>query len=77
VGVLARLVHSRFGLHIVEVIERRPGAGRPFEAVRGAVATTLRRQAFVTGLRQYLQVLAGAADVEGVDLEADDSALVR
>lgn len=77
VGVLARLVHSRFGLHIVEVIERRHGAEQPFEAVRSAVAATLKRQAFVTGLRQYLQVLAGAADVEGVDLEADDSALVR
>ncbi len=26
VGVLPRLVHSRFGLHVVEVLEREPGA---------------------------------------------------
>jgi peptidyl-prolyl cis-trans isomerase C len=77
VGVLPRLVHSRFGLHIVEVLERHPGAARPFEAVRGAVAAALKRQAFATALRQYLQLLAGAADVEGVDLDAADTPLVR
>ena len=38
VGVLPRLVHSRFGLHVVEVLEREPGVAQPFEAVRGAVA---------------------------------------
>lgn len=77
VGVLPRLVHSRFGLHIVEVLERSPGAERPFEAVRGAVAAALRQQAFVTALRQYLRVLAGEADVEGVELESADTPLVR
>jgi peptidyl-prolyl cis-trans isomerase C len=77
VGVLPRLVHSRFGLHIVEVLERKPGAGQSFEAVRGAVASALRQQAFVTALRQYLSLLAGAARVEGVELEAADTPLVR
>ena len=41
VGVLPRLVHSRFGLHVVEVLEREPGAQQSFEAVRGAVAMSL------------------------------------
>ncbi len=31
VGVLPRLVHSRFGLHVVEVLEREPGVAQPFE----------------------------------------------
>jgi peptidyl-prolyl cis-trans isomerase C len=77
IGVLPRLVHSRFGLHVVEVLAREPGAARSFDAVRGAVATALRQQAFVTALRQYLSVLAGEADVEGVELEAADTPLVR
>lgn len=77
VGVLPRLVHSRFGLHVVEVQERVPGAPQSFETVRGAVAMALKQQAFVTALRQYLSVLAGEAEVEGVDLEAADSPLVR
>ncbi|MBX3605070.1 MAG: peptidylprolyl isomerase [Piscinibacter sp.] len=60
VGVLPRLVHSRFGLHVVEVLARDPGEALPFDAVRGAVAATLRQQAYATALRQFLQQLAGA-----------------
>jgi peptidyl-prolyl cis-trans isomerase C len=77
VGVLPRLVHTRFGLHIVEVLQREPGAAQPFESVRGALATALRQQAYVTALRQYLRLLAGEAIVEGVDLEAADTPLVQ
>ena len=77
VGVLPRLVHSRFGLHIVEVLARAPGAAQPFEAVRGAVATALRQQAYVTALRQYLRLLAGEAAVEGVELDAAATPLVQ
>jgi len=77
VGVLPRLVHSRFGLHIVEVLEREPGVAQAFEAVRGAVAMALRQHSYVTALRQYLRLLAGQASVEGVDLEAADTPLVQ
>ncbi|MEO5509438.1 MAG: peptidylprolyl isomerase [Longimicrobiales bacterium] len=77
VGVLPRLVHSRFGLHVVEVLEREPGVAQPFEAVHGAVRMALRQQTYVTALRQYLQVLAGHAVVEGVELDAADTPLVQ
>ncbi len=77
IGVLPRLVHSRFGLHVVEVLEREAGAQQPFETVQGAVRMALRQQAYVTALRQCLQVLAGQADVEGVALGAADSPLVQ
>ena len=77
VGVLPRLVHSRFGLHVVEVIQRESGAAQSFEAVRGAVSTSLRQLAYVTALRQYLRLLAGEATVKGVDLDAADTPLVQ
>lgn len=77
VGVLPRLVHSRFGLHVVEVLEREPGTAHPYTAVQGAVRLALRQQAWVTALRQCLQVLAGEAEVEGVVLDATDSPLVQ
>jgi peptidyl-prolyl cis-trans isomerase C len=67
VGVLPRLVHSRFGLHIVEVLQREPGVIQPFSQVQGAVLASLRQSAYVSGLRQYLHVLAEQAEVEGVD----------
>jgi peptidyl-prolyl cis-trans isomerase C len=77
VGVLPRLVHSRHGLHVVEVLAREPGERQPFEAVRGAVALALRQQAWVTALRQYLRVLAARHPVDGVALDAVDSPLVQ
>jgi peptidyl-prolyl cis-trans isomerase C len=77
VGVLPRLVHSRFGLHIVEVLVRDPGVAQSFESVRGAVMNSLRQQTYVTALRQYLSLLAGAATVEGVELDASDTPLVQ
>jgi peptidyl-prolyl cis-trans isomerase C len=77
VGVLPRLVHSRFGLHVVEVLAREPGVAPDYEAVKSAVAQTLRQQTFTTALRQYLQLLAGQARVEGVDLDAAATPLVQ
>ena len=77
VGVLPRLVHSRFGLHVVEVLARAPGQQQPFETVRGAVAMSLRQNTYVTALRQYLQLLAGQAHMVGVDLEAATTPLVQ
>ena len=77
VGVLPRLVHSRFGLHVVEVLAREPGTQPPFEAVASAVAQTLSQQSFATALRQYLQLLAGQARLIGVDLDAAATPLVQ
>jgi peptidyl-prolyl cis-trans isomerase C len=72
VGVLPRLVHSRFGLHVVEVLAREPGHVPPFESVRGAVALSLRQRSFATALRQYVRALArrdgvGLAHAQGPD----------
>ena len=77
VGVLPRLVHSRFGLHVVEVLERQAGTVQSFENVRGAVVMAMRQQTFVAALRQYLQQLAGKAEMVGVDLEAAETPLVQ
>ncbi len=77
VGVLPRLVHSRFGLHVVDVRQREAGVDQPFESVHGAVAMTLRQQTYVTAMRQYLALLAGQAELEGVELDAADTPLVQ
>lgn len=77
IGVLPRLVHSRFGLHVVEVLQRQPGTPQPFEAVQSAVAQTLRQQTYVSAMRQYLSLLAGRAELVGVPLQGSDSPLVQ
>lgn len=77
VGVLPRLVHSRFGLHVVQVLARDAGRTPSYGEVSAAVAQSLRQQSFVTALAQYLRLLAGQAQVHGVDLEAADTPLVQ
>ena len=70
-------MHSRFGLHVVEVLERKPGKEPPFDEVRGAVAMALRQKTYVTALRQYLNQLAGQAEIVGVAIDAADTPLVQ
>ena len=77
IGVLPRLVHSRFGLHVVEVMDREPGIVQAFESVHGAVAMALQQKAFVTALRQYLSLLAADANLEGLDLQRTETSLVQ
>lgn len=77
IGLHPRLVHSRFGLHIVEVLESNPGRQLTFEEVQERVALTLQVQSRSTALRQYMMILAGEADVRGVEIEGADSPLVQ
>ena len=65
------------GNQIVEVLERDPGVVQSFESVRGAVALALGQQVYVSALRQFLQLLAGEADIVGVELDAAHSPLVQ
>jgi peptidyl-prolyl cis-trans isomerase C len=77
VGILQRLVHSRFGFHVVEVCTREPGIQPVFGDLRQAIALRLRHQTWSNALRQYLKVLAGQARIEGVDIEGAQSPLVQ
>ena len=76
-GLQPRLVHSRFGLHIVDVLGQRPGVLAPFEQVQGRIAGELTLQSRATALRQYMLLLVGQARIEGMDLEGADTPLVQ
>jgi peptidyl-prolyl cis-trans isomerase C len=76
-GVHPRLVHTRFGLHIIEVLGRKKGQLPEFSELGEQIAARLRLQSRATALRQYMQLLVGQAQVEGVDLEGADSPLVQ
>lgn len=77
VGVLSKLVATRFGLHVIDVQEREKPELRPFAEVHGHIAARLREQAWVNALRQYLQLLAGQADIEGLVLDSASTPLVQ
>jgi peptidyl-prolyl cis-trans isomerase C len=76
-GLYPRLVHSRYGLHIVEVRERDSGTQLGFEQVHERIAMELAQRSRATALHQYIRVLAGRASIEGLELEAADTPLVQ
>lgn len=77
IGILPRLVTTRYGFHIVAIDRRAPGTLVPFEAVRDQIARRLAERVEETALRQYVSVLAGQAMLQGVSIEAAPSPLVQ
>src|SRR5574340_687997 len=69
-GISSRLVKTRYGFHIVAVDRRVSGSQVAFEGVRATIAERLRERVQKRALEQYVRVLAGRADVRGVDLGA-------
>jgi peptidyl-prolyl cis-trans isomerase C len=76
-GVSRELVRTRFGFHIISIEQRFPGQVLPFELVRDKVEARLRQAVEERALRQYVNVLAGGAVLEGVDLGAAATPLVQ
>ena len=77
VGVLPHLVRSRYGFHIVLVERRLPGRALEFDAVHERIVAYLASRVKAQALLQYVRVLAGQADIDGVDLDAADSPLLQ
>ncbi|TAM92832.1 MAG: peptidylprolyl isomerase [Rhodanobacteraceae bacterium] len=77
IGVLPKLVTTRHGFHIISVDHRIEGKQLPYELVRDDVAAELRRRSEARALSQYVRVLAGHADIDGVELDAVASPLVQ
>ena len=76
-GVHTKLMHSRFGFHIMEVMGRREGEQKTYAEVQERIAAQLTLQSRSKALRQYMSLLVGQALVEGVELEGSDSPLVQ
>lgn len=77
VGIHPMLVHSRFGFHIVEVLERRAGTVPAYAEVQERIARQLAMQSRGRALHQYMALLAGDAELEHLTLQAADSPLVQ
>ncbi len=76
-GIQPRLVHTRFGLHIVDIQEQKPGELLAFAQVQGRIAGELSLQSRVTAWRQYMQLLVGQAQIVGIELEGAQTPLVQ
>ncbi|MBM3619148.1 MAG: peptidylprolyl isomerase [Alphaproteobacteria bacterium] len=70
-------VESRYGIHVVRLDRRIEGRALPFEMVRARIAQYLDESVRRRALRQYVSVLAGRAQVAGVDLAPAAGPLLR
>ncbi len=77
IGIHPMLVHSRFGFHIIDVLERRAGSVPAYAEVRERIARQLAMQSRGRALHQYMSLLAGEAELEYVGLESADTPLVQ
>jgi peptidyl-prolyl cis-trans isomerase C len=81
-GMIPGLVHaepveSRYGLHVVRLDRRVDGEVLPFDLVRDRIADYLDEAVRRRAQQQYVSILAGRAQVAGVDLAAARGPLVQ
>ena len=76
-GILPELVKTRHGFHIVAVDQSILGKTLPFDAVRDQISERLKAAVEERALRQYVSILAGQAEIVGVDLHAVATPLVQ
>jgi peptidyl-prolyl cis-trans isomerase C len=70
-------VETRYGFHIVQVDRRIAGRELPFEIVQPRIAAWLGDRVRHAAIRQYIGILAGRAEIAGIDLPAHASPLVQ
>lgn len=69
-GLAGLTVETRYGHHVVEVLERIDGAALSFDEARDRIASYLETQARQNAVHQYLHILAEQYGVEGIALGA-------
>jgi peptidyl-prolyl cis-trans isomerase C len=70
-------VPTRYGFHVLQLIQREPGRALPYENVQQRVSDYLCESVFRTAVRQYIAVLAAEAEISGVALAGADSPLLQ
>lgn len=70
-------VETRYGFHVIRLQRRVEGADLPYEAVRDRISAYLADAVERRALAQYVAILAGRADIVGVDFGAVKSPLVQ
>jgi len=76
-ALLPEPVRTRYGYHVIFLEKRIPGAQLPFEAVRDRIAAWLEASSWSRAVAQYIGILAGRTEIEGIDLDGSDTPLVQ
>jgi peptidyl-prolyl cis-trans isomerase C len=70
-------VASRFGYHVIRLDRVIPGDRLPFEVVEQKIAAYLEASSWSRAVSQYIGILAGKAEIRGIDIGGVQGALVQ
>ena len=76
-GLVPSPIESRYGFHVVEVLNKEPGIQMSYDQVSPAIHNKLSQQAFHQSLCDYLFTLANDADIEGIDMTLEQENIFR
>jgi peptidyl-prolyl cis-trans isomerase C len=75
--VCPTVIASRYGMHVIQLHAHVPATQPAFDSIADRVAADLRAQSWREGVRQFIAILAGRAQIEGFDFAAADGSLVN
>lgn len=70
-------VETRYGVHVIRLDRRSEGHLLPFETVRDTIAAYLGQASWHRAAAQYVALLAGRAEITGIDIGGADTPLVQ
>lgn len=70
-------VETDYGVHVLMLHRRIPGSLQPFEAARPMIERELQQHAWRMAVSQYISLLAGQAEVKGIEIRRATSPLVQ
>ena len=70
-------VETSYGLHIIRLDRRIEGTTLPFDTVHQKIADYLADAVFHKAVHQFVALLAGQANIEGIEIERATSPLVQ
>jgi len=76
-GISREPVETEVGYHVIHLHQRADGQQLPFDAVATWIADYLYSQSWQRAFHQYVQLLAGRAEISGFRLDMANSPLVQ
>jgi len=70
-------VKTRYGVHIIYLHRRIPAQTLPFELVQDRIAEYLEEASWRRAVSQYIGLLVGSAEIDGIDMQGVSSPLVQ
>lgn len=76
-GLGVNPIETRYGIHIVDVIDKKDGVALSFEQAKPMITNHLTQQSFHHGLVDYLFKLSQNAKIEGIELNMNEENVYR